>query len=110
MAVDDSLSGLLVLVGIIFINALLTLTYVALINAQKTTLKEMAEEGNRAAERALNLSSDATRVLASQQIVDILLRFAVAVTAAATIVPPLRDALLDRGVSVFSTDLIAYGA
>ncbi len=106
---DDSLYGLLALLGLIAVNAVLTMAYAALINAQKPVLKEWAESGRTSAEHAYTLSSDATRLLSSQQIVDLVLHFAIAVTAAATLVPPLHDELAARKIGPLAVDLIAFG-
>jgi putative hemolysin len=107
--VNNSLTGLLVLGGFILLNAALKMAYVALINTHKNRLREMAEEGNQRAERALALAADATRLLASQQLIDLLLRFAIALVAAVALAPPLRDALVDQHVSTALADVLAYG-
>ena len=106
---DNSLAGLLVLSAFILLNALLKVAYVALINAHKAQLKEWAEEGSSSARGAYTLAIDATRLLASQQLLDVLLRFAIAVTATLTIAPTVRDALLDQGFSAGAADVVAYG-
>lgn len=106
---DDSLTGLLVLAGFIFLNALLKLAYGALVNAHKSRLKDLADQGNKRAGQALALVNDATRLLASQQLVDLLLRFAIALVAFVTLVSPLRDQFLTRHLDVMLADLLAYG-
>ena len=105
---DESLTGLVVLSAFIVLNATLKLSYVALINAHRSKLKDMAEDGYPRAARALSLTNDATRLLASQQLVDLLLRFAIALVAAVAIVPPLRDALAGE-VNATVAAVIAYG-
>ncbi|MBN1964779.1 MAG: hypothetical protein JW910_09040, partial [Anaerolineae bacterium] len=75
---NNSGTGLLVLGMVILLNALLKVAYVALINAHKAKLKDMADEGHRRAGRAYALANDATRLLASQQLVDLMLRFVIA--------------------------------
>ncbi len=106
---DDSLAGLLLLGGFILLNAVFKMAYVALINAHKSKLKELADEGHARARRALALSEDATRLLASQEVTDLLLRFLIALVAAVVLVPPVRNVLLDQHVSTVITDIIAYG-
>jgi CBS domain containing-hemolysin-like protein len=91
--VNDSLTGLVVLGGFILLHAALKMAYVALINAHKAKLREMTEDNHERAERALALANDATRLLASQQLVDLLLRFAIALVATVLLVPPLHDEL-----------------
>jgi CBS domain containing-hemolysin-like protein len=107
--VNNSVTGVILLVGFILLNALLKLAYVALINAHKSRLKDLAEEGNPRARRALALAEDATRLLASQQVIDLLLRFLIAVVAADVLAPPLRETLVARDLSATLADLIAYG-
>lgn len=106
---EDSITGLVVLGGFIVLNALFKLGYVALINASKSTLKDMAEGGNKRAETALTLSNDATRLLTSQQMVDLLLRFSIALIAAVTLAPALSDGLVDLDLSASVADLVGYG-
>ncbi|NDJ79341.1 MAG: HlyC/CorC family transporter [Chloroflexi bacterium] len=106
---DDSLIGLIALGSLILLNALFKLAYGALSNVSKTRLKEMADEDHRGARRALALSNDATRLLASQQIVDLLLLFAIAVVAATSIAPALRDGLIDLDLGATAADIIGYG-
>ena len=106
---DDSLTGLVALAACIALNATLKIAYVAIINASKAKLKELADEGSARAEHALALANDATRMLASQQLVDVLLRFAIALVAAVAVVPPLRDALADQGMESVLVDLMSYG-
>ena len=106
---DDSLVGLLMLGGFILLNATLKVAYVAIINANKTRLREMVDEGQTRAAETLALSSDATRMLASQQLLDLLLRFAIALVASVGLAPALRDFLVDQQLSQTSANLIAYG-
>ncbi len=106
---DASLIGLAVLIGLILLNAALKMAYVAITHANKAHLKEMADDGHTQAARALALSQDATRLLASQQVIDLALRFAIAVVAALALVPSLRDQLVDQELSLALADVIAYG-
>ncbi len=106
---DDSLAGLLLLGGFILLNAVLKIGYVALINAHKSALKDMAEAGHMRALKALTLSEDATRLFASQEITDLLLRFLIALVSTVVLVPPIREFLLDQQMAVVLVDLIAYG-
>lgn len=106
---DDSLTGLLALSAMLFLNAGSKLAYGALINAHKAKLKDLADEGDLRAERAYGLANDATRLLASQQLVDLVLRFGIALVTIVALVPLARDALLAQNVSVALADVIAYG-
>ncbi|NLE53166.1 MAG: HlyC/CorC family transporter [Chloroflexi bacterium] len=106
---DDSLTGLVVLGAFIALNAASKMAYVALINANRATLRDLAEDGNKRAYDALALANDATRLLASQQLIDLLLRFAIALVTAIVLIPPLRDALLDLELSATLANVISYG-
>ncbi len=106
---DDSLTGIVVLGACILLNAALKVAYVSIINANKGRLKEMADEGNSRAERALVLSSDATRMLASQELTDLLLRFSIALVAAVGVAPPLRNVMLEHLTGKMAADALAYG-
>lgn len=106
---DDSVTGLVVLGVFIALNAASKMAYVALINANRAALRDMAEDGNRRAEDALTLANDATRLLASQQLIDLLLRFAIALVTAVVLIPPLRDTLVDYDMSSTVADLLSYG-
>jgi putative hemolysin len=91
------------------LNAVLKVAYVSIINANKTRLKEMVEQGQARAGRALALSSDATRMLASQQLVDLLLHFVIALVASVGLAPALRDLLVEQNVYTGLADILAYG-
>ncbi len=106
---DDSLSGVLALSGMILLNALLKLGYSALINAHKARLKDWADEGDPRAARAFALANDATRLLASQQLVDLALRFGIALVSAVALVPPVREALIGQNFSAPLASALAYG-
>ncbi len=106
---DSSLTGLLVLVGFIALNAVFKLAYASLINAHKARLKDLADEGDRRAGRALALANDATRVLASQQVGMLLVHFSIALVTVAILIPPLRDALIRDDLNATLADVLAYG-
>jgi putative hemolysin len=108
MSVDDSLGGLIALGGFLVLNAALKMAHVALINTHKTRLKEMADEGHTRASKALALANDATRLLASQQLIDLLLRFAIALVATVALAPPVRDELAVH-LNDTLADLLGYG-
>jgi putative hemolysin len=107
--VNLSLTGIVVLGGLILLNAVLKMAYVALINAHKARFKDMADEGDVRAGQVYALANDATRLLASQQLVDLLLRFAIALVAAVTLVPPLRKALAGLHMDTWLVDVLVYG-
>jgi putative hemolysin len=108
--VDVSLTGLVALGVLIVLSAALKMAYVALFNAHKSRLREIAENGHRSAGRVYALANDATRLLASQQLVDLLLHFAIALVAAVTLISPLHDWLVDQGIDNGLADAISYGS
>lgn len=67
--------GLTALVGLIVLNAVLSSAHASLVNVHKPHLRELAEKGNRQAKRALAISEDATRLLATRQFISVVIRF-----------------------------------
>ncbi|NLX10413.1 MAG: HlyC/CorC family transporter [Chloroflexi bacterium] len=106
---DDSLTGLAVLGGFLLLSAVFKMAFVALFNTHKARLKELVDEGNPRAKQAHRLATDATRLLSTQQIVDLLLRFAIAIVSAVILVPPVRDLLLEQGLDATVAGGLAYG-
>ncbi|HLY26465.1 MAG TPA: hemolysin family protein, partial [Aggregatilineales bacterium] len=72
-AIDSA--GLIVFLLLVGLNALLAAAHGALVNAHKPALREMAEAGDRRAQRVLDISEDATRLLTSRQFVAVILHF-----------------------------------
>ncbi len=108
-SVDDSLAGALLLSAFLSLNAALKLAFVALLNAAQLHLQELAEEGNTRARRALAVAEDSGRVLALQEVSDVLLRFLMAVIAVRTLIPPLESALRTQHVRIELAEALAYG-
>lgn len=101
-------AGLVILLGLILVDAILTAGFAALVNARKQTLRDMAEDGNRRARTALNLAEDATRLLVSRQFVTILLHFLAAAVAILTIAQPLIGQLIEAGINADFSRLAVY--
>src|SRR5258708_37990194 len=74
MSVDTSV-GLLIVIALMVVNGLLSATHAALVNVHKPHLRELAEGGNKRAQRVLDVSEDATRLLTSRQFVGLILRY-----------------------------------
>ncbi|NLF14183.1 MAG: HlyC/CorC family transporter [Anaerolineaceae bacterium] len=78
----------LLLVGLITVNAILSMARVALINVRKPRLRQLAEEGVASARIAERLADDASRLLATTQLGLVLTSsFASAVVAITTVQP-----------------------
>src|SRR3954468_22159304 len=71
----DSSLGLLIFVVLVIVNAVLSAGYSALVNGHKSHLRELADDGDKRAQRVLDNSEDAKHLLTSRQFVGILLRF-----------------------------------
>ncbi len=67
--------GVSVLIGLVILNAALSLAHAALVNAHKTKLRTLADGGDENAAYTLKIAEDATRLLASHQLASILIRF-----------------------------------
>src|SRR5258707_11750600 len=91
MSVDTSV-GLLIVIALMVVNGLLSATHAALVNVHKPHLRELAEGGNKRAQRVLDVSEDATRLLTSRQFVGLILRY----FAAGILTPPVRPPLVHR--------------
>ncbi len=107
--VDDSLAGALLLGALLLLNAALKLSFVALLNAQKTHLQEMAEKGHSHARRALSVAQDGGRLSALQDMSDVLLRFLMAAVAVQTLIPKLESALIAEHLNTQLAEVLAYG-
>ena len=108
-SVDDSLVGALLLSVFLALNAALKLAFVALLHAPKPHLQELAEGGNTRARRALQVAENTGRLLALQEAIDVLLRFAMAVVAVQTLIPALESALTAQRVNTALAEALAYG-
>src|SRR5262245_55139923 len=68
-----STAGITGLIVLVVVNAVFSAAHAALVNARKPQLKELADLGDRRAQRVLDVSEDATRLLTSRQFVGIIL-------------------------------------
>lgn len=96
---EGSISNLGALLALLIANGILTIGHHALVNAQKSRLLALAEEGNKRAALALALSQDATILLTSHQLSTDLLAFLAAGIAAIGVAPPFALWLAGLGVS-----------
>src|SRR5258708_25480001 len=98
MSVDISF-GLLIVIVLMVVNALLSATHAALVNVHKPHLRELAEGGNKRAQRVLDVSEDATRLLTSRQFVGIILRYCAAGILTLLVDRPLVHSANETGLS-----------
>lgn len=101
--------GLTVLVGLVILNAVLSASHASLVNLHKPHLRDLADTGNKRAQRALDISEDATRLLASRQFVSVLIRFFAASILTLTIAQPEVGVLVGMNVPVDLARALAYG-
>ncbi len=101
--------GLTVLIGLVVLNAALSAAYASLVNVHKPHLRELAESGSKKAKRALDISEDAMRLLASRQFVGILIRFFAASILTLTIAQPEVGVLVGLNIPPDLAGIIAYG-
>ena len=107
----DSISGLVVIIVLLMLNAVLTLAYASLTNIRTGPLREAAEDGNRTAKQVLGLSAS-TSLTVTYQTVTTLFRFMIAVVALLNVANPLAngnpqvDGLLVQVVVVALTALV----
>ena len=86
--------GLILLVILLALDAFLAASEAALTNAHRHLLRERAEKGDRAAQRAFEVAEDSTRVLSTFQLAILLTHFLIGgvVLALLALVPtPLED-------------------
>ncbi len=103
-----STAGILILIGLVAVNAIVSGAHAALVNARKPQLKDLADLGNRRAQHVLDISEDATRLLTSRQFVGIVLRFTAAGILTLTVAQPLIPVLTGLGLSLELARWIAY--
>jgi len=89
MADNLLLMELILIAGLILLNAFFAASEVAITNARKTNLKQLMEEGSRSAAAACRLAEESSRFLALIQIGLTLTGFFAAATAAVNLAGPL---------------------
>lgn len=82
---------LLLLVGLITLNAILIMARVALVNMRKPRLRQLVEDGVSSARVAERLADDASRLLATTQLALVLTSSFASAVVAVTTIQPLAD-------------------
>jgi len=99
----EEMSGQIVLVlALVALNGYFAASEIALISVRRAALIRRAEEGSRAARRAIRLVEDPSRLLATIQIGITLVGFMASATAAVSIAGPLAEWLRALGVPIVS--------
>ncbi len=83
----------LLLAGLVTVNAILSMARTALINVRKARLRQLVEEGVASARVAETLAEDASRLLATTQLGLVLTSSFVSAVVAVTTTPPLAAVL-----------------
>ncbi len=79
----------LLLVGLLLLTIILALGHSALVNVRKARLRQLIDEGNKAARTAERLGEDASRLLATAQFVVVLTGLFIGGMVATLLAPPL---------------------
>lgn len=87
----DVAFGIIAIVLLLVFNGLLSASRAALVNASRGRLRQMIQEGVSGAQRALQVSEDATTLLATMRFVQTLCRFGIAGLTALLFAEPLAD-------------------
>lgn len=88
---EDSLSGLLTILVLVMIQAVITLGYATLVNARAAPLRDLAEDGDLRARRAISLITSKS-LSVTYQLISVLLAFAIASLTVLDVAGPLLDA------------------
>src|SRR5258708_33358728 len=107
MSVDTSV-GLLIVIALMVVNGLLSATHAALVNVHKPHLRELAEGGNKRAQRVLDVSEDATRLLTSRQFVGLILRYFAAGVLSLLVGRPLGHKANAAGLTIHQARFMLY--
>lgn len=103
-----STAGIISLIALVVVNAIVSAAHAALVNARKPQLRELADLGNRRAQRVLEITDDSTRLLTTRQLVGIVLRFSGAGILTLTIAEPLVPEVIRLGFNARIAPLIVY--
>ena len=94
---DGSISSILLLIILIVIHGGMEMSYAALTNTRRTALKERADEGDKSANRTLQLSGDLSRLYITAQVFVTLVKFAIVAIATVFLAEPLIEARAAAG-------------
>lgn len=103
MTLEDGTSGLLIVLGLVVLQAWLTLASAANANTRTAWLKEQAENGNRHAKRALQLNASSGAMFTTFQVLIITLRFAIAAVTVLYIADPILNANSELNPAIIYT-------
>jgi CBS domain containing-hemolysin-like protein len=106
---SQSSLGISVLLGLVMINAVLSLANSALVNVSKSKLRELADAGKREAAFAVVIAEDATRLLAAHQLASVLIRFFAAAFVTLTLANEEINWLVKQGLQREIAAPLSYG-
>lgn len=95
---------LMIIVILLGLNALLAASELAIVSARKSRLLPLAEDGNRAARRVLDVQESPTRFLAAVQVGITLAGFFASAVGAVSLVEILSDAFEDTGIGFLANN------
>ncbi len=101
--------GAAVLVGLVVVNAILSAAHTALIDMHRPHVRELADKGSARARRALTISEDAKRLLATRQFMGALIRFFAASLLTIAFAQPGVAVLVGLGASLDVARIVSYG-
>lgn len=97
---SDLTLDFIIIIALIIANGLFSMTELAIVNARKRKLEEMAEEGNEGAKKAYELAEDPNSMFSTIQIGITLVGILTGLYSGATFSGPLSDVLVDMMPSV----------
>lgn len=115
---DSNLAvGLLIIVALFVAKTLIIASFSATMNARKSILRELAEDGKQGARRALEISENATPLLATHQFWSILLNLLIVTVLSTIILDTLSESLTSIGLGetvavagVVATNIVVFSA
>jgi CBS domain containing-hemolysin-like protein len=108
MTESPQLVGVLTFLALVVINGLFVIAASSLINARKQQLRTLADEGNKLAGRALDLSTNSTRLLASRQFMSLLLHICAAGVLTAYVAVPTAAQWSANGADINIAREVVY--
>lgn len=86
-------NGLFITLSLIFVKIILTASLSAIITARKSVLRDHAESGNNGAKRAIRLAEDAAPLLATQQLLAIVMNVLITIILTSQVLLTIANSL-----------------
>lgn len=97
---DESSSTILLLVGLILLQAMITLFSASLSNVHQARLKEQADNGDKPSQRILELTQAQSRLPITVNLSRLLISFAIAIVLALSLISPTNDLNAQNALSI----------